>query len=206
MAGPTISSLDLVPSGISLDEFAIESSGISEKITLSQISIFTNTSGILVSLSNDESPTSSTSMVRVSGMDVIIPSGMYTFEYYVRAQFANTTQSIKLAVNHTGTTTMFIYNMFHPGSLNTQANSSSDQERSGAAGAIYCVNTTRTKNTTLGPQASVDTINSDLLYRISGTAIITDLGTLQLFVGAESAANGNITIKSGTCLIVKKVG
>jgi len=208
MAGPTISSLTLASAGLSADEFAIEVSGVSEKITLSQISVFCASGTTLESIPDDEASILTTSMVRVSGMDVLnVVPGTYTFEYYINAQVSITTQTVKFAVNHTGSTTSFMYNLFHPGSLNTTANAAMDQERTGTAGAVYCVNATRIKNTTLGPQASIDSADADIFYRISGVMVVTSSGTLELYHGCETlTGSGLVTIKAGTSLILKKVG
>jgi len=201
-----ISELMLTSSGLQNDEFAIETGGLSKKITLSQIANFTNVSGILKTLTGDANATSITAMVRVSGMDVTgVDAGNYFFEYYIRAQFAANTQSIKFAVNHTGTTTSFMYDMFHPGNSNTQAGATLDQENNATTGRVWCFNATRTKNATLGPQTANDTANSDILLRISGMMIVTVTGTLELYVGCESAGI-NLTIMAGTSLILKKVG
>jgi len=207
MAGPTISSLTLASAGLSADEFAIEVSGVSEKITLSQISVFSSSGTILKSLSADEAPTSAIAMVRVSGMDVAgVASGMYTFEYYVRAQFAAAGQSIKFAVNHTGTTTSFMYNFQYGCAASTASTGSITQAQNTTAGRVWSNQSTRVKNATLGPETNIDVINSDILFKISGMMIVTVSGDLQLFVGAESGTSGNITIMNGTSLVLKKVG
>jgi len=208
MAGPTISSLTQASAGLSADEFAIEIGDVSQKISLSQIATFTNASGVLKSISTDEASILTTSMVRVSGMDVTnVGSGIYTFEYYIRSQASITTQTMKFAVNHTGTTTAFMYNLFHPGNLNTGGGQTVDQENTQTSGRVWCVNLTRTKNATLGPNASIDSANADLLYRISGMMVVTTDGTLELYHGCETlTGSGLVTIKAGTCLILKKVG
>lgn len=207
MADSAISQLTLAASGLAADEFAIGEAGASKKITLSQIADFVNSSGILISLASNETPSSATAMVRVSGIDVAnVDAGIYTFEYYIRAQFAGANQSIKFAVNHTGTTTSFSYSFQYPGTFSSTATGAIDQVVNATTGAVWCQQSTRIKNTTLGPETNVDTIDSDILFRISGMAVVTVSGTLELYYGAESAAQGNITIMAGTCLILKKVG
>jgi len=205
VADSAISQLTLAGSGLAADEFAIDEAGTSKKITLSQIAQFVNTSGVLISLVNDEAAHPGTGMVRVSGMDVAgVDAGTYVFEYYVRAQIAGVTQSIKFAVNHTGTTTYFCYNFFYPQANNTQTSGAIDQTVNQVQGSIWAFQSTRVKNTTLGPEASSET-NADIMFRIMGTMIVTVTGTLELYMGGE--INGtNITTKAGTCLILKKVG
>lgn len=207
MADSAISQLTLAGSGLAADEFAIDEAGASKKITLSQIAQFNNTSGIFLSLANDEAASTSTAMVRVSGMDVVVDAGTYIFEYYIRAQFANTNQDPKFAVNHTGTTTAFPY-FFQYGSAGTLASTGSiSQVQNATTGRVWSNQSTRTKNTTLGPESNVDTINADILFRVFGMAIVTVTGTLELYFGCRVNSVGRaITIKAGTCLILKKVG
>jgi len=205
MSDSAISALTLATSGLGADEFAIGDVGTSEKITLSQISKFTNASGIFISLASDASAQSTTAMVRVSGMDVTgIDAGTYVFEYYIRAQFVGATQSIKFAVNHTGTTTSFMYNFFYPQANNTQTVGAIDQTVNQVQGSIWAFQATRIKNTTLGPETSVET-SADIMFRIMGTMIVTVTGTLELYAGGEINAS-SFTIMSGTSLILKKVG
>jgi len=205
MADTKISNLTLTASGIGSQEFAINDGGTSKKITLDQISQFTNISGVHISLSNDAVANGLTTPVRVSGMDVTVGSGIYVFEYYIRAQFAEASNSPKFAVNHTGTTTSFMYNLFFPDAGVTASTGAIDQEANTTTGQIWAFQATRTVNTLLGPEVSVDSINADIMFRITGLAVVTVAGTLELYQASEVAGN-LITIKQGTCLILTKVG
>jgi hypothetical protein len=158
----------------------------------------------VLALASDQA-NAQTTMVRVSGMDVTVPSGTYIFEYYIRAQTSNTANSMKFAVNHTGTTTSFIYNLFFPSAGVIAATGAVDQESNPTTGSIWAVHATRVINTTLGPQTDIDTINADTLYKIEGFVIVTVSGTLQLFHGSETAGVTS-TIKAGTALRLTKVG
>jgi hypothetical protein len=207
MADSAISQLILAGSGLAIDEFAIGEVGASKKITLSQIADFVNSSGMLVSLVDNISPYLSTAMVKISGIDVVIDAGTYIFEYYIRAQFAHVTQSIKFAVNHTGTTTSFPYFFQYPCAVSTTSSGSMSQSQNTPAGRVWCSHSTRTKNTTLGPGTNVDTINADILFKVFGMVIVTVTGTLELYFGClNNTAGRSITIMTGTCLILKKVG
>lgn len=156
------------------------------------------------SLSADQANAQST-MVRVSGMDVTVPSGTYTFEYYIRAQTSDATNSMKFAVNHTGTTTSFVYTLFFPSAGVAAATGAVDQENNPTTGAIWACQPTRVRNTTCGPQTGIDTINADVMYRISGLMVVTVSGTLELYHGSETAGL-NSTVKASTALVLTKVG
>lgn len=205
MADTKISNLTQAASGLAADEFAINEAGTSKKITLSQVAHFTNISGIVVSLAGDATANGLTTAVRVSGMDVVVDAGTYVFEYYIRAQFADADNSPKFAVNHTGTTTSFMYDFFFPDSSATAADGVIDQEVNDTTGHVWAYQGTRTVNTLLGPEVGIDTINADILFRITGLMIVTVTGTLELYQASEVSGN-LITIKAGTCLILTKVG
>jgi len=146
-----------------------------------------------------------TTAVRVSGMDVTVPSGTYVFEYYIRAHFADLGNSPKFAVNHTGTTTSFMYDFFFPSAGVSASTGSIDQELNATTGQVWAFQATRTKNTLLGPETDVDTQNADIMFRITGLMVVTVTGTLELYQGSEVAGN-LITIKAGTCLVLYKTG
>jgi len=238
MADIKISALTQVPAASGLDELAVNESGVSKKVNITQLATFLNTSpdftgvptaptasagtnttqiattafaqsGGPVSvkfLNADETPNAQTAMVRVSGMDVSgVASGTYVFEYYIVAQAAGTTQSFKFAVNHTGTTTVFIYNLYFPSAGVTAATGAIDQDNNPTTGSVWAFHATRTKNATLGPQTGVDTLNANIMLRVTGMMIVTVSGTLELYEGCELGGI-NTTIKAGTCLILTKTG
>jgi len=205
MADTKISNLTQAASGIGTQEFAINEAGTSKKITLDQISQFVNISGVHVSLANDAVANGLTTAVRVSGMDVTVGSGTYVFEYYIRAQLADTGNSPKFAVNHTGTVTAFMCDFFFGDTGVSATAGNITQAANTATGQIWAFQATRTLNTLLGPEASVDAANSDIMLRITGLIIVTVSGTLELYQASEVAGN-LMTIKAGTCLILNKVG
>ena len=205
MADQKISALTQATSGLATDEFAINEAGVSKKITLSQVADFTNISGIVLSLANDATANGLTTAVRVSGMDVTVSSGTYVFEYYIRAQFADAGNSPKFAVNHTGTVTAFMCDFFFPDAGVTASTGAITQAVNTTTGQIWAFQATRTVNTLLGPETSIDTPDADILLRITGLMIVTVTGTLELYQASEVAGN-LITIKAGTCLILTKVG
>jgi len=205
MANTKLSALSEAIAASGIDELYINESGVSKKITGFQLANFINSSGIIKSLSSDAPGNSSSSMVKVSGIDVSgIGPGTYIFQYYISAQSAHISNSMKFSVNHTGTTTLFMYNLFftHPAVINN--NVELDQEYNATTGAIWAVQSTRIKNTTLGPQTAVDTANASLLYYIHGIIIVTETGVLELYQGSED--NGiNTIVEQGTTLILTKV-
>lgn len=158
----------------------------------------------LKATSSDQS-NSTTSMVKISELDVSgIGPGVYAFDYFIRAQSSNIATTLKFAVNHTGATSAFMYDLFftHIGVINH--NDDFDQEYNAVTGAIWACQSTRIKNTTLGPQWRLDTINADVLYRVQGLMIVTGSGTFELYHGSSGAFA--TTVKAGTALVMHKVG
>lgn len=157
------------------------------------------------SIASDATANATTGMVRITGMDVTVPAGTYQISYYIIAQTSAATTSMKFAVNHTGASeTVFCYSLFLANAGVTALNNAIDQENNATTGFMVSCNSTRIKNTTLGPQANTTDATADLLYIIRGLIVLTNTGTLELYHGSETAAS--TTVKAGTCVIITKVG
>jgi len=158
----------------------------------------------VLSLPTNANTHSTTAMVSISGLQATLDAGMYVFEYYILAQFAATTQSIKFSLSRVGTTPFFCYNFFFPSQGVLAATGLIDQEVNATTGQVWAFQAARTINVTLGPETDVDSTGADILFRISGFLNITAGGTLSINHGCE--VNGsNITIMAGSSLILTKV-
>lgn len=58
----------------------------------------------------------------------------------------------------------------------------------------------------LGPTASVDAINSDMLAFVEGYIIVSVSGDLELWQSSEVTTPVSTTVKAGTSLILTKTG
>jgi hypothetical protein len=157
----------------------------------------------IVALSSNGAANATTSMVKIGGLDKTVGAGTYHFKYVIRAQSSVTTTSLKFAVNHTGTTTSFMYNLFFPSAGVTASTGVVDQETNTTTGQVWAQQATRVKNTTLGPTTDVDAINSDIMYIVEGFAIVTVSGTLEFYHGSETGASTQVM--SGSSLILTKL-
>ncbi len=159
----------------------------------------------VAALTSDFAENDTTSMVKITGLDLTVGAGTYTFEYYIRGRAADVLQSLKFAVNHTGTTTVFVYSLKWPSAGVTASTGAINQDAPAiTTGSVYAHQSTRTKNTTLGPQTGVDTANADILFRITGLMIVTVSGNLELYHGSELAQANGTSVMAGTSLILTK--
>ena len=207
MADTKISALTAASVAAAANEFAINEAGTSKKVTAAQLATYLRTVGMtqVKNLASDEVENETASMVKVTGLDLAVGTGTYVFEYYIRARSFDTVNSMKFAVNHTGTADVFNYFLYFPSAGVTAATGAVDQESNPTTGSVWAFAGTRVKNTTLGPQASVDTADADILYRISGMMIVTVAGNLELYHGSELTQTAGTLVKAGSCLILTKV-
>lgn len=160
-------------------------------------------SNIRISSLSSDSSTSSTTAASIAGIAQTLEPGTYIFEYYIRAQSATATVSLKYGINFTGTQTSIFYNLFFPSAGVTAATGAVDQDQPAVTtGAVWAFHATRTNNTVLGPQTDVDTTNADIMYRLTGMIVVTVAGVLQLLHGSETATS--TTTKAGTSLVLIK--
>ena len=204
MADTKISLLTAASAAAAANEFAINEAGTSKKVTVAQLQ---NLLGIVKkTLTSDAAENETATLVKITGLDLTVGNGTYVFEYYIRAQTADVLNSMKFAVTHTGTLTAFMCDLYFPSAGVTAATGAVDQELAAiTTGSVWAHQSTRVKNTTLGPQTGIDTINVDVLYRISGMMIVTVSGDLQLWHASELVQIAGTMVMAGTCLILTKV-
>lgn len=146
---------------------------------------------------------STTTGVELIGLSKVITPGTYVFEYYIRYQTSVITTGIKFGVNHSGTAAVMVANMRLIES--TTAASTGAASQSTGTGRLMAGSSTRTKSTTspnLGPTASADAANSDMLCVIEGLMIVTAIGEIELWHGSETL--NATTVMIGSSLLLTK--
>lgn len=157
-----------------------------------------------ISLASDFG-TSSATAAEVTGLTLALPTGVFTFEYYLLIQTSSGGTAWKCSVNHDGTVTAFVYDVFASQSNPLAADGVLDQDVSLTTGGLFSVNAARAKGTAgLTAYVSCDTANADMLGRVTGMMIVTVAGNLELWYASEGAVA--TTLKAGSCLVVTKCG
>jgi len=148
-----------------------------------------------------------TAMVEVSGLRIAaVPVGHYAFEYNLRVRtVGDATNSIKFAVNHGGGATLCCYNLFWTCTSTTAATGTMQQEQNDATGGVRCFQATRVMNTTLGPQVSLSTDAADTIFVITGMIVVSGLGDLILYHGAEVQQASGVMVMAGSCLMLTRL-
>jgi len=209
MADTKISALTAASAAAAANEFAINEAGTSKKVTMTQLATYLQTIGMtqVLALASDAAENETATLVKITGLDITVGPGTYVFEYYIRARTADVANSMKFAVTHTGTLTAFMCDLYFPSAGVTAATGAVDQDAPAiTTGSVWAHQSTRTKNTTLGPQTGIDTANADVMYRISGLMVVTVSGDLQLWHASELAQAAGTTVMAGSCLLLTKVG
>jgi hypothetical protein len=160
-------------------------------------------------LTSDATTNSTTNLVEITGLNLAVPTGRWAFEYYIRYQAAAATTGVAFTVNHTGTVTAFMANHFVVSTLSTASNGIPDQDLNALVGSTGTWWATRAKSATapipVSPGTpSVDTLNADMMWRISGMFVATVAGDLELYHRSEVAAAS--TVKEGSGVYVVKLG
>lgn len=206
MADTKISALSAVSSAATTDEFPVVQSGSTKKETNAQlITLLQTLNGlpIIKTLSSDASTNSTTTMAKITGLDLTLGAGTYYFKYMIRYQAAATTTGVKFAVNHSGTVTTFLANHSFSQALSTAASLAADQTISAGSVGLASYMGIRGANSVAGPTASTGAANSDMLWMVEGMMVVTVSGDLQLFHASEVAAA--TTVKASSHLFVTQV-
>lgn len=133
-----------------------------------------------------------TTAAKITGLDQPMNAGTWVFEYFLRFQSATATVGFKLGCNHTGTVTTFDYTIIFPTTGTLDSTGVADQVLT--APSVPAVMGDRAKSTTAPAilTAGVDTITSDVLVQISGLAVVTVAGNLELYHASETATSTSI--------------
>lgn len=139
---------------------------------------------------------STTTAAKITGLDAPTGAGTWVFEYFLRFQSATGTVGFKLGCNHTGTVTTFDYTITFPTGTTTDSTGVADQVVT--APGVPGVLADRAKSTTAPGimTAGVDTTASDILVQITGLAVVTVSGNLELYHASETATSTSIMLDS----------
>ena len=172
-----------------------------EGIGFFAITLPTNPALRTAALAADQS-NSTTTPTEVAGISLTTGTGVFRFLYWILYQAAAATTGVRFSVNHTGTTTAFVYNRRFPAGTTASADT---PDQDSTAAVILSAFTARAKSTTgLGTTTTVDTANADMLEIIEGLMIVTVDGDIELWHGSEVAAQS--TVKAGTSLELVRLG
>jgi hypothetical protein len=149
---------------------------------------------------------STTTAAKVTGLDTAMGLGTWIFEYYLHYTTVITTTGIKFGVNHSGTVTTFLYDMFGVDTSATAATGAMDQDALAATGQVMAAWAARVKSTS-APMITVgvDTNAGDMFMRITGMTIVTAAGNLELYSASE-VGTSSTSVKAGSSLRLTKVG
>jgi hypothetical protein len=217
VADTKISALTAVATPATTDEFPVNQSGASKKMTLAQIlaavrkqgtgsSVAANANGagtVTVQTLTSNATANSTTTNAVVMTTTSLAAGTYKYRYDIIAQSGATTTAHKFAVNFTGTVTKTVYHLFFPSQGVTAATGVVDQDQNVTTGNVWAHESARANNVTLGPGTDLDTASADIHYVVEGILVVSTSGDLQLLHGSEVAASSQVM--SGTTLTLERV-
>lgn len=200
MADTKISALSAVSAAAVAQEIAANDAGTTKKLTVAQLQTLI---GDLKKRLTSQADSTSTTPAKVTGLDLTLPAGTYTFEYFIRWRTATAATGIKFDVNHSGTVTSMVWNQRQMDISATAATAVPDQDNVQAAGAVMMGFSSRAKGTAgRGVLLSADTQNADMFTIIEGLVVVTVSGNLELYHGAEAAASGTVSVMADSVLRV----
>jgi hypothetical protein len=206
VADTKISALTSVTTPASTDEFAVNQSATSKKMTLAQIKTYLQTQGMpRVTRLNTQHSVSSTTGTEVTDLSQTLEAGTYVVKYNLIVRSATATVGPMVGVNFTGTAAVKTFLMyFGDGSTALTAYTANmDDEGVKGLGVLSGMNT-KTYSTTapnLGTTVGVTTINADIGMYIEGTMIVTASGDLELWHSSETATATSVEVGSSLVVI-----
>ena len=156
------------------------------------------------SLDADAPPNATTTGARINGLTVPLPAGTYVVQYWIRYRSQAVTTGVKFGVQLTGAGAIVATLRYQE---STTAASTGAASQSAPGGRLVGGASARTWSTTapnLGPTASVDAANADMLAVVEALVSVTSPGDLELWHASEVAAASQV--KAGTSLIVTRTG
>jgi hypothetical protein len=210
MADTKISALSAAAAAAVANELAINEAGTSKKISITQLVTLLQTLGMprVKKLTSNHTLASATG-TEVTDLSMTLEAGTYTFDYYLIEQSSVITVAPLFNFNFTGTVTVanwwFQYadlsatllaaigTTAHDTSTATlgfQMAKAEDDEATSGAG-------------TMGPSATtnaVQTIDTNILVKITGLLVVTVSGDMELWHSSEAA--NNTSLMAGSSLVV----
>ncbi|MES2210963.1 MAG: hypothetical protein V4515_12395 [Chloroflexota bacterium] len=201
MADTKISALTAVTTPAGTDEFAVNQSAASKKVTLDQIKTFVNQDTIKVVASDQANST--TTAAAVTDLSLTVAAGTYLAKYWIVYRTAATTTGIQMYLRHDGTTTRLAATWYTLTTGGAAATGIADQATTATAQLMEGKGQ-RASNVASGSTQGVDTVSADQFAVMEGLIIVTVSGTLDLMFNSEVAASA-ATIMTGTSLVLSKV-
>ena len=213
MADTKISALTAATVAAVANELAINEAGTSKKISVTQLVTLLQTLGMpRVKLLGSQHSISSTTATKVTGLDITLEAGTYTFQYYIIEQSATVTVAPLYALNFTGTVTTqkwwFQYADLSATLLAAIGTVAHDVTTSTLGFQMAQANddfgTTVPDMHPFATTNAVQTTNTDILVMITGLLEVTVQGNLELWHGSETATATSVEV--GSSLVVIRTG
>jgi hypothetical protein len=215
MADTKYSALTAAGSALLTDEFGVNESGTSKKITLQQVAdlLFTRinagsgaagayrTMQKLASDATTQTSTTPAAVMTTTGVGV----GVWHFKYVMILQSAATTTGWKAAVDHSGTVTHFVSQQRYVDTSATASTGTAASSTASTAAGVTGGFAEHAKNTITAVPVGVVAANTDFMVTLEGIMTVSVSGDLKLMIGTEVAASG-ITLKADSILELTKVG
>ena len=212
VADTKISALTAASVAAVANELAINEAGTSKKISVTQLVTLLQTLGMpRVKRLGTQHSVSATAPTKVTDLDMTLEAGTYMFDYRLIQQSATITVGLQYNLNFsTGTVTgkgwWFQYADLSStllAAIGTQAHDTSTSTLGfQMAKAEDDFATTATGN--MGPIATtnaVQTINTDIMAKITGILVVTVQGNLELWHGSETATATSLEVGSSLSVI-----
>lgn len=215
MADTKISALTAVATPASTDEFPVNQSSVSKKMTLAQIKTFAGDdiiTGATGTVSQDPVPSRTFHVLTSNPGDVTgttlvtqmtaqtMGAGWWMAEYWVHWQSDVTTTGINMVVDHTGTATPFVAHRIDAIGSTTALATVGIAHQTAEEGVTGNLPSTWAANAdagALGPNAGVTTVDSAEFSIVRALFLVTVSGDLTFRIAAEIAATA-VRLQAGT--------
>lgn len=151
---------------------------------------------------------SSTTATEITGLQFgSVQPGTYFLQYVMRCQSATTTVGLKFGINFTGTAANPVLTVRYGSTGTTAATGVADDVANVLTGSLVESRASVTYTTTapdLGPNTGVAVINSNILFIVEASIIVTAAGDLEIWHGSETATS--TTVKAGSMGILTRAG
>jgi hypothetical protein len=204
MADLKISGATAVTTVAGTNELVINEAGTSKKVTVDQLADFLGMKSRALSSQYTNNTTTGT---EVTGLTVALSAGTWQFKYGILTQAAATGTGSAWGINYDGSLTAVVARLYYLGTGTTASSGVIDDDSAGATDQVMEAFVTRTASTTapdLGPFTGVSVANTNNLFFIVGTIIVSNSGNLELWANSDTASS-QITAEIGSCVMVSKV-
>lgn len=205
MADTKISALTAATVAAAANELAINETGTSKKINITQLITLLQTLGMpIVKQLGTLQQTTSTTFAKVTGLDQILGVGTWSFDYKIQWRTSAVATSIKLAVNHTGTAARFLVEA--TGFEATTAASTGAQTAIHPAFGLRAggQNNVKSASTIIFGPITAAVANADLFVCVRGLIAVTVSGNLEIYFGADATNTGTQSIEAMSSLVCIK--